>query len=216
VFAVTAAEGSPPLPIFNDAESTTEAEDQLSALGSGAVATVAVLYERPMSVAEAQSISDDPGADVRVVWSGFDASLGMETPPDWTWLGTLGYGTCLHQEPLDEELLSATSAGFSRDAMFASASVPRALDSVISGLENIESRPEFVDYVTRPFGDDPESVSAVLDQLRNEPQVVLLVVTGPAPEAARFVSAAQADASATVLAVDFYNWDESICGGMTE
>jgi hypothetical protein len=216
VFGVSDAGDAPGGPVFVGTEFMGEAADQLANLGSGTVSTVSMFYENPMSVEQAQDLADDPGADVRVMWAGFDSSLGQETPPNWTFTGALGYGTCLHQDPWDEEMLSASSAGFSRGSMFASPSVRRALDSVISGLENIESRPELVDYLVRPYGDDPESVSAVLDDLRNDPEVTMLVLTGPSPEVARFVDGSPGPAFAGVLAVDFYNWTDAICGGLDE
>ena len=216
VFGVSDAWDGPPGPESAGTEFMGEAADQLANLGSGTVATVSMFYEDPMSVEQAQDLADHPGADVRVVWAGFDSSLGQETPPNWTFTGALGYGTCLHQDPLDEEVLSSSSAGFSSGSMFASPSVRRALDSVISGLENIEGRPELVDYVVRPYGDDPGSVSAVLDYLRNDPEVMILVLTGPSPEVARFVESSPGTAVASVLAVDFYNWTDSICGGLGE
>lgn len=215
VFGLTDPGFGPTGHAFDEIEYMGGAEDQLASLGGGTVATVAMFYDTPISLGQAQELADDPGADVRVVWAGFDASLGQEIPPNWTFIGALGYGTCIAEDPIDDELLSASSAGFSRGSPFASPSIQRALDSVLSGLENIESRPEFVDHVIGPFGDDPESVSAVLDDLRTDPEVVMLVVTGPSPEVARFVESAPPTAFASVMAVDFYNWSDSICGGMS-
>lgn len=215
VFGVSASDFGSSIPIFGSGgqEMMGEAADQLANLGSGTVATVALRYETPLTVGDAQAIAEAPGADVRVVWAGFDASLGQETSPAWTFTGTLGYGTCLNQDPLGDDLLSATSASFSQGGLFGKASVQEALDSVIAALENIQSRPEFVEYLVKPYNDDPATVSAVLTSLQDDPRVATLVVTGPSPEVASFVETSQG-AFASVLAVDFYNWSETVCGGL--
>lgn len=203
----------PRFPNLDDEGLQGDALDQLENLGAGTVATVAVRYEPALSVEAAQAIAGDPGADVRVVWAGFDVSLGREDPPTWTAAGTLGYGTCEAGDSFADELLGATSAGFGGVSLFSPVSVERALDSVIGALGNIESRRELADYLVRPFDENPEDIAAILAELRLRPEVTTLVVTGPTPSVARFVgSARQSGASADVMAVDFYNWTPGVCG----
>jgi len=198
-------------PIDALAEFQGQTLDQLANLGEGTVATIAVSYPAPISIERAQGIADDPGTDVRVVWAGFDASRGREEVPAWTSGGTLGYGTCLADDILDDEILGATSAGFGGASNFSPSSLERALESVIAALVNIESRHELVDYVVGRFNDDPDDVSAILTELRSNAEVTTLVVTGPSNEVAAFL-AAESDLGATLLAVDFYNWTSGICG----
>lgn len=187
--------------------------DRLQNLGDGTVATVAVRYGTSLTVDAAQEIADDPASDVRVVWAGFDVSLGQEFGPTWTNGGTLGYGTCSALEPLDDDLLGATSAGFTGTS-FATSSIDRALQSVIAALENIEDRPELAEYVVGPpFDEDPDDLAEILTDLRRAPAVSSLVLTGPTPAVSEFVSDTRdSGATANVLAVDFYNWYEGICG----
>ena len=191
-----------------------DALDRLENLGAGTVATVAVRYGTSLTVDAAHEIADDPAADVRVVWAGFDVTLGREFGPTWTNAGTLGYGTCNALEPLDDELLGATSAGFTGTAVFATSSIDRALQSVIAALENIEARPELAEYVVGPpFDEDPDELAEILTDLRTAPVVNSLVVTGPTPAVSEFVADARdSGATANVLAVDFYDWNEGICG----
>jgi hypothetical protein len=198
-------------PIEALAEFQGQIHDQLANLGEGTVATIAVSYPAPISIERAQEIADDPGADIRVVWAGFDATRGREEGPAWTSGGTLGYGTCRADDMLDDEILGATSAGFGGGSNFRPSSVERALESVIAALVNIESRQELVDYVVGRFNDDPDDVSAILTALRSNPEVTTLVVTGPSNEVAAFL-ASETGVDASMLAVDFYNWTSGICG----
>ncbi len=188
--------------------------DQLANLGDSTVATVSVWFDTPLAVEEAQSIADDATLDLRVVWAGFDARLGRIEPPTWTAGGTLGYGTC--QPPdndLGDELLGSTSASFSQGAgfLFGDASIATALESVIAGLTNITSRDELTDYLVQPFGDDPDDIQAIIADLQTDPEVAMLVVTGPSTAIAEYLES-ETGVSANVLAVDFYNWTDGICG----
>ncbi|HSM43609.1 MAG TPA: hypothetical protein VK969_01190, partial [Acidimicrobiia bacterium] len=210
----TADTPDPRFPLSPDHGIVGDALDRLENLGNGTVATAAVRYGTSLPAGAAQEIADDPAADVRVVWAGFDGSLGQEFGPSWTNSGTLGYGTCSALEPLDDDLLGATSAGFTGTAIFATSSIDRALQSVLAALENIEARPELVEYVVGPpFDEDHDDVAEVLTYLRTAPAVSSLVVTGPTPAVSEFVADARdSGATANVLAVDFYNWNEGICG----
>jgi hypothetical protein len=203
----------PRFPVVDEWGVQTDARDRLEHLGDGTVATVVLRYESPLTVEASQQAADDPAADVRVIWAGFDASLGREFGPTWTAAGSLGYGTCSPGEPLPDEMLGATSAGFGGVSLFSRASIDRALDAVIAALENIDSRPELVSYVVGPFDDDPGDVALILDELRTDPLVNTLVVTGPTPSVTEFVTAAtESGATAEVMAVDFYNWTDGLCG----
>jgi hypothetical protein len=194
-----------------------EALDQLSNLGESTVATVSLWFDSPVTVDEAQAIADDPEHEFSVIWAGFDASLDRVAPfepPIWTLGGTLGYGTC--QPPmndLDEELLGATSAGFSQGSrfLFGDESVDAALNSVIAALTNIANREELVEYVVGTFDDDANDISEIVAELQTDPEVTVLVVTGPSPAIAGYLE----DASgiwANVLGIDLYNWTTEICG----
>ncbi len=190
-----------------------ETIDQLTNLGAGTVATALVQFDEPMSVDDAQRIADDPGSDIRVIWSGFDATLDRDEPPFWTAAGTIGYGTCQDAElSFDDSVLGATSASFSQGSIYARSSITAALDSVRRGLDNIASRPELVeDLLSR--GDSSADFDAVRAGLTSDPMVRVLVVTGPSPEIADFLDL-QSDQliNANVMAVDFYNWTAGICG----
>jgi len=203
----------PRFPVVDEWGVQSEARDRLEHLGDGTVATVVLRYESPLTIEAAQQTADDPGADVRVIWAGFDASLGRDFGPTWTAAGSLGHGTCSPGEPLPNDMLGATSAGFGGVNLFSRASVDRALDSVIAALENIDSRPELVSYVVQPFDDDPGDVELILDELRTHPLVNALVVTGPTPSVTEFVTTAtDSGATAEVMAVDLYNWTDGLCG----
>lgn len=190
-----------------------EAGDQLSNLGEATVATVSLFFDDPLSMERAQAIADDPDLDFRVVWAGFDASLGRVEPPAWTAGGVVGYGTCqLPTFELDDDLLSASSAGFSQGLgfIFGNASIEAARDSVVAALANISSRGELAEHVTKPFG-DPEDIDEILAALTSEPSVAMLVVTGPSNAIADYLTT-ETGLTGTVLAVDFYNWTTGICG----
>lgn len=194
-----------------------EALDQLSNLGESTVATTSLWFDSPVTMDEAQAIADDGGA-FRVVWAGFDASLGRVAPleaPGWTAAGTLGYTTCHHLpgNELGDDLLGATSAGFGQGMafLFGRASLDAARNSVVAALTNIASRDELVDYVVQPYHDDRNDISELVAELRTDPKVTVLVVTGPSSAIAEYL-ATEPGVSANVLSVDFYNWSDGICG----
>lgn len=192
-----------------------DALEQLRNLGEGTVATASVRFEVPLSIEEAQAIADDPGADVRLVWAGFDASQGQgaENTPWWTPHGVLGYGTCQEAAPFDDDLLGASSASFSQGSLFHTASIERARQSVVTALKNITSSRELEEYAVGPFESSPDEVDEVLDDIRSEPQVTMLVITGPSTELTDFISSRNtAQTYTSLLAVDFYNWTQGICG----
>lgn len=191
-----------------------EAQDQLTNLGASTVATVAIWFDVPVSVEQAQALADDPNLDFRVIWAGFDASLGRVEPPGWTAGGTLGYGTC--QPPLDhlgDDLLGSTSAGFHQGSgfVFGEASINSALDSVIAALTNISSQDALVNYLVQQSGDNPGDFEEILSDLKGAPEVSMVVVTGPSNAIAEYLES-EPGVSPNVIAVDFYNWTDGICG----
>jgi hypothetical protein len=193
-----------------------DALDQLSNLGESTVATVSLWFDSPVSIDEAQAIADDPNLDFRVVWAGFDASLDRVEPlepPVWTAGGTLGYATCVNGDELGEDLLGATSASFGQGSgfLFGNSSIATARDSVVAALTNISGRDELVDYVVEPFDDDRDDFGKIVAELQTDPEVTVLVVTGPSPAIAEYLQG-DAGVSANVLAVDFYNWTTQVCG----
>lgn len=194
-----------------------EALDQLSNLGESTVATVSLWFDSPLSVQAAQSIADDAALDFRVVWAGFDASLGRSgaSQPRWTAGGTLGYATCqdIPGNKLGDDLLGATSAGFSQGSgfLFGRPSIDAARNSVVAALTNIASRDELVDYVVQSSGDSGDDIEELIQELQNAPEVSMIVVTGPSTAIAEYLES-DPGVSANVLAVDFYNWTDGICG----
>jgi hypothetical protein len=193
-----------------------DALDQLSNLGESTVATVSLWFDSPVTIDEAQAIADDPNLDFRVIWAGFDASLDRVEPlepPIWTAGGTLGYATCLLGDDLGEDLLGATSASFGHglEFLFGRSSIDTARNSVIAALTNIAGRDELVDYVVEPFDDDKNDFGKIVAELQTDPEVTVLVVTGPSPAIAGYLES-ESGVSANVLAVDFYNWTAEVCG----
>jgi inosine-uridine nucleoside N-ribohydrolase len=77
-------------------------------------------------------------------------------------------------------------------------------------LTNIASRDELVDYVVPP-GESGDDIEEIIDELQNVPEVSMVVVTGPSTAIADYLEA-EPGVSANVLAVDFYNWSDGICG----
>ncbi|CAN5825594.1 hypothetical protein BH23ACT4_BH23ACT4_00690 [soil metagenome] len=191
-----------------------DAEDQLMNLGASTVATVAVWFDVPGSVERAQALADDPTLDFRVIWAGFDASLGRVEPPGWTAGGTLGYGTC--QPPLDhlgDDLLGSTSAGFNQGTgfLYGNSAIATALDSVTAALTNISGQDALLDYLLPAPGDNPSDVDEILADLESDPEVSMVVVTGPSTAIAEYLQS-EPGVSANVIAIDFYNWTDGICG----
>lgn len=194
-----------------------EALDQLSNLGDSTVATVNLWFDSPVTMEEAQAIADDQDFEFRVIWAGFDASLGRVAPlepPRWTAAGTLGYATCL--PPLDDlgdDLLGASSASFGHGMsfLFGRSSIDQARNSVVAALTNIASSNELVDYVVQPYDEDGDDIGELLTEFRADPLVTALVVTGPSIAIAEYLQS-EPGVSANVIAVDFYNWTDGICG----
>jgi hypothetical protein len=65
--------------------------------------------------------------------------------------------------------------------------------------------------VVEPFDDDRNDFGKIVAELQTDPEVTVLVVTGPSPAIAGYLES-ESGVSANVLAVDFYNWTAEVCG----
>jgi hypothetical protein len=172
----------------------------LPGLADGTVVTVAIGPESPLSIADTQSLADDPGHDVRLTWVGFDVQSSR--------FGTVGYPLCLSDDHLSDELFAASSAGFSGWSTGALPSVQGALDSAREALDLIVSQDEVADAMSRG---DAGSLSSIAEAMDGERMVTTVVVTGPTPEVAAFLDDL-GGGEGQVLAVGFYSWGSPVCG----
>jgi len=210
-FSLNGPDGVAPWPYLGDQE-FHDAGDQITHLDPGTVTTLQIDFTDPFTVEQAQAIADDPEYDIRVTWAGFQVGNPESDPSPFASGGFLGYGTCLEADAIPDELLGGSSAGFERTPGRAPASVSGALDSVIAALENLTEHPEWLQHLTFHETDSSE-VSAVLNELNDDPKVRTLVFTGPSDELARYLGDhAAAIGFARVLAIDFYNWSPGVCG----
>lgn len=197
--------------VRSDLSSPGDARTIIPELGDGTVATVALWLETPISVDEAQALADSSDHGAAVIWAGF--AIGQTTEGSPIGLeegGTLGYSTCVLPDPTDDGLFGSTSASMSRGLGFAPASISGALDRVRAALGNIAGEPAIGEALLPSV--DVGTVEAAARHLSQEPaQVTVLAVTGPTAEVAAVMSALP-DASASLLAVDFYNWSTPVCG----
>jgi hypothetical protein len=209
--SLTGPDGVNPWPYLGPQE-FQEAGDQMRHLGDNTVATLQVELAEPITVDEAQAIADEPGQDVRVVWAGFDLRDSEGEPLAIASGGTLGYGTCIAPYAFSEDTLAATSAGFTIESGFPTASIQTALGSVIAALENLEDHPEWLVHLT--FQQTDRAVLAdAIDTLETNPTVRTMVVTGPSDQVARFLDDRGDEVmTSQILAVDFYNWAPGLCG----
>lgn len=181
----------------------------LDRLGDGTVATASALFPTPLSVEEAQQLTETTTADVSIVWAGFlltdaDPEEAARDP-----LRVLGYSTCSGTDPLRPELFGGSSANAGRSFGAFPASIPNALSEVRRSIDHLADHPD----VTRELlgADTERSVQEKSAYLATaEPLVELLVVTGPTDEVVKFFEEADAR-NGRVLAVDFYNWLRPIC-----
>lgn len=164
--------------------------DTLAGLGESTVATVYVYFEDRLSIDEAQAVADST-TDTRVIWAGFAGNT----------LGDLeyGYGTCL--DP-DEDPMSA----FQSQGWFP-ASISGAHTQVKRALANLVDHPEIARGVR---GGESEAQDA-LEYIESNGEVARLVVTGPTAELVQLIEEL-GGGGGEVLAVDFYNWSEPVCG----
>ena len=216
-FNLSDVDGGRPWPILGPQGFESNAEDQLSHLGPGTVSTVRIDFGTPISASEAQSIADASSQEIRVVWAGFDVSTPTGDPPSWAAGQVPGYATCIGAQPLDnldEAFLGEPSAGFNRSLPDAPSSITRALDLLREGLNNIASNPEIANSLLDGSSESVHDVDQTLARLAEpDPRVKVLVITGPSPEVADYLSESMnPEDSAQVLAVNFYNWTTSVCG----
>jgi hypothetical protein len=210
-FKFSGEHGSPIFPFFSGDESRRFVPDRLP---EGTVVTVELgWWERSISVQEAEALQPDAN-EALLVWAGFDLAPAFPTDPDAT-AGNrdyvLGYGTCGQPTILDHEddyftAGSSGGGGSSGCHFFANTSVDGALAQVRRAVDNLASHPELqeeIGFHLEALG-DPTTVAAWL--AGHEPGVVSLVITGPTENVARIVAESGAD-NATLLAVDFWNWE---------
>jgi hypothetical protein len=174
--------------------------DVLPGLGDGTVVSVVFETPRPMSLADAQVLADNPGSDVRLTWVGFDVASSA--------LGQVGYPLCHALVAPPQSLLGASSVSYGGPGISGLPSVQRAIDSARAALTVIASNDEVAAAVSRAGAG---AVTSLADSLDGERSVVSLVVTGPTPEVVSFLSDLGVD-NGSVLAVGFYSWGSPVCG----
>ncbi len=206
------ADGGAFLPFVNaDLGASGDARTLLPRLGSGTVSTVAVTFAEPLTIGEAQTIADTPDHDTAVTWVGFGlGAVAQGSPIGLMEGGTVGYSTCLEPEAVDRELLGATSASMSRGGGFSPADIGAARERVRSALTNLED-PAAADALSLAAPEqsfDPRRALTLLDRGAG---VTWLVVTGPTDDVLGLLDDLPG-ASASLMAVDFYNWSLPVCG----
>ena len=187
-------------PFFSGEGEAIGGQEQLEAVGDGTVATVLLRYETPLDMEEAGQLTDSE-ADVRVVWSGFSVGEGSGLSPS----GVLGYGTC-GARPIEVSGAIGASGGGSGSSFGQAASIDDALSETVRALTNISDHPDLLEGI----GATPEEADTALTEL-NDPRVSSLVVTGPTEEVIDFIEEAAPDV-VNVLALDFTNWFQPLCG----
>ena len=185
-------------------------QDVLGRLGSGTVATVSVRFYEPISVDQAQLLADSPDSDVSVVWAGFllseaDPAVAASDP-----LRMLGYSTCVGIDQIPPSVFAGSSASAGGSFGASRPSVRNALQEVRRSINHLAENPDVAARLLD--GAVEESVQRAAAYLADtDPQVEILVVTGPTDEILKFFD--QADTKdGLVLAVDFYNWFRPVCG----
>ncbi len=208
------ADGAPPWGFIGPEGFAGDALDQIERLGSGTVATIAISYENPMSVAAAQEIADSTAHDVRVVWAGFNVNEDAVEMSPWPFGGLVGYSTCQDDTEIPDEVYEATSSGFGRSLNSSPASIEGALRMARAGLANIFVSNELIETAANLGISDANLLATAVDQLEGpDPDVKMLVLTGPTVELLSYLSDPSTPANTTqVLAVDFYNWSTPVCG----
>jgi len=187
------------------------AQDVLGRLGGGAVATVSVRFYEPISVDQAQSLADSPGADVSVVWAGFllseaDPAVAATDP-----LRMLGYSTCVGTDQIPPSVFTGSSANAGGSFGVSGPSVRNALVEVRRAISHLAQHPNVAAQLFE--GANSGQFQRVADYLADsDPLVETLVVTGPTEEIVKFFDKADTK-DGQVLAVDFYNWSRPVCGG---
>jgi len=201
LFAFTDADGGRLFPFFSGDGESLGGVDRLEAVADGTVATVHLLFETPIDLASAETLAGSD-TDVRVVWAGF--SVG-DPDSELTPGGVLGYGTC-DQSSIVASGAPGSSGGGGGDGLGHPVSIDRALSETIRAVGNLADHPDLIEGI----GATPEEAEAALVELE-EPRVSSLVVTGPTQEVLRFIEEAT-PVAVGVLAIDFMNWFEPLCG----
>jgi hypothetical protein len=196
--------------VDSDSRINGVAQDVLARLGDGAVATVSVRFDEPISVDKAQLLADSPGSDVSVVWAGFVVSDADPAVAATDPLRSLGYSTCAGTDQIPAHIFAGSSASAGGNFGVSRPSISNALHEVRRAINHLAANPDVAAQLLD--GTRPESVQRVAAYLSDtEPQVETLVVTGPTDEILKFFD--QADTKdAQVLAADFYNWSRPVCG----
>ena len=187
-------------PLLSGEDEPIGGQDRLEAVDDGTVATVLLSYETPLDM-EAAGETLESDADVRVVWAGFSVGYGSWLAP----FGVLGYGTC-GSAPIETSGALGSSGGGSGSPFGHPASIDDALAETLRAVGNLIDHPDLLDGIDVTA----EEAESVLVELNN-PQVASLVVTGPTPEIIDFIEEAAPDV-VSVLAVDFTNWFQPLCG----
>ncbi|HEY6629191.1 MAG TPA: zf-HC2 domain-containing protein [Acidimicrobiia bacterium] len=175
-------------------------QDQLEAVDDGTVATVALGFETPLTMGQANELLESD-ADVRVVWAGFEVGDGSGLSST----GVLGYGTC-GTPSIEVSGAIGASGGGSGSWSGEQASIDDALAETLRAVRNLIDHPELLDGIDVTA----EEAESVLVEL-GDPQVASLVVTGPTKEIVAFIEEAAPDV-VNVLALDFTNWFQPLCG----
>ncbi|HLF42372.1 MAG TPA: zf-HC2 domain-containing protein [Acidimicrobiia bacterium] len=180
-------------------------EEDLGLVSEGTVATVELWYEDPIDVETAADLIESD-ADVRIVWAGF--AVGVPSSSGHGALapgGVIGYGTC-DGSVFEGDFGSSAGEGGSRTGFGMPASIDRALSETRRSVDNLAAFPDLLDGI----GVSVSSAEAVLRDLA-DPEVSLLVVTGPTTEILTFLEET-APTSTRVIDVDFINWSQPMCG----
>jgi hypothetical protein len=174
--------------------------DVLPGLDAGTVVSVAFATPEPLSLADAQTLADDPGSDVRITWVGFDVDSSV--------LGQVGYPLCHPLAAPSVEFLGASSVSYGGSVVSDTPSVQRAADSAREALAVIASNDEVAAAVS---GAGAGAVASLAEIMEGERSVLSLVVTGPTPEVVSLLSDLGVE-DGSVLAVGFYSWGSPVCG----
>jgi hypothetical protein len=194
------ASGGMLFPYLSGLEEAIGGQDRLEAVGDGTVATVLMGFETPLDMEAAGELLESD-ADVRMVWAGFAVgeSSGLSSA------GVLGYGTC-GSPSMELSGAFGASGGGSGGFFGEPASIDDALAETRRAVGNLIDHPDLLEGI----GSDLEEADSVLSELGN-PQVASLVVTGPTSEMIDFIDEVAPDV-VNVLAVDFTNWFQPVCG----
>ena len=191
------ASGGRLFPLLLGLEEAIGGQDQLEAVDDGTVATVLLGYEAPLEMGAAGDLVESD-ADVSIVWAGFSVGEASDLAPS----GVLGYGTC--GSPSIE--VSGSSGGGNGSWIGETASIDRALGETQRAVDNLIDHPDLLEGIAAT----PEDAEKARTEL-GSPRVASLVVTGPTPEIIDFIEEAAPDVM-HVLAIDFTNWFQPVCG----